>query len=47
MSWNLDGPWSLTEVDCGSDYVATVAVRSAEAEITCHHLSDDWPEHLG
>jgi 4'-phosphopantetheinyl transferase len=46
-SWNLDGPWSLAEVDCGRDHVATVAIRSAEAEITCHRLPDDWPDHLG
>ncbi|KIU37442.1 4-phosphopantetheinyl transferase [Methylobacterium radiotolerans] len=44
---DLDGPWSLAEIDCGSDHVATVAVRSAGAEITCHRLSDDWPDHLG
>lgn len=47
VSWNLEGPWSLAGIDCGSDHVATVAVRSAGAKITCHRLSDDWPDHLG
>ncbi|MEE7449444.1 4-phosphopantetheinyl transferase [Methylobacterium radiotolerans] len=46
-SWNLNGPWSLEEVDCGAAHVATVAVRSADADITRHRLADDWPDHLG
>ncbi|MGU3464886.1 4'-phosphopantetheinyl transferase family protein [Methylobacterium sp. C33D] len=45
--WNLDGPWSLTEVECGRAHVATAAVRSGGAEITRHRLPDDWPDHLG
>lgn len=46
-SWTLDGPWSLADLECGPDHLATVAVRSAAVAITSHRLSDDWPEHLG
>lgn len=43
----LDGPWSLADVACGTDYAATVAVRSAEAAIAVRRLPDAWPDQLG
>jgi 4'-phosphopantetheinyl transferase len=46
-SWDLDGPWTLMDLDCGAFHVATAAVQAAEAAVTCHRLSDDWPDHLG
>ncbi|SFL68541.1 4'-phosphopantetheinyl transferase family protein [Methylobacterium pseudosasicola] len=42
-----DGTWTLTSVDCGPGYAATVAVRSAEAGIAVRHFPDDWPSRLG
>lgn len=39
--------WTLAAVEAGSDYAATVAVRTADATIRHHTLSPDWPDRLG
>jgi 4'-phosphopantetheinyl transferase len=40
------GAWSMAAIDCGAGYAATLAVRTADAPVTCRHLPDDWPDHL-
>jgi 4'-phosphopantetheinyl transferase len=47
LRWPGAGGWTLAELDVGSDYAATVAVRSAHAEVRSYRLPADWPEDLG
>lgn len=46
LRWPGAGGWTLAEVKVGPGYAATVAVRSAQAEVTSHRLTADWPDDL-
>lgn len=39
--------WTLATLDLGPAYAATVAVRSADAAVSCRAWAADWPDRLG